>query len=501
MLLRHVIVEKPDMDKPAFDIVIRGGTVATASDVVRADVGVTGERIAALGERLGPGAREIDARGRFVLPGGIDSHCHIEQLSAGGLMNADTWESATAAAAMGGTTTVISFAAQHVGMELPRVLDDYAALARKGALVDYCFHMIVSDATERLVKADLPAAIKAGHASIKLFMTYDRLRVQDEQALDVLMTARENRALVCVHAENHGMIAWMGKRLLDRGYAAPKHHAASHPRLAETEAFERLIAMAALVDQPIMIFHVSTAEGAAIIRRARGEGRKVYGETCPQYLFMTAKDLDRPGLDGAKWMCSPPPRDAADQEALWRALALGDLQTVSSDHAPYRFDASGKLSAGPNPNFKQIANGVPGLQTRLPLLFDAMVSRARGGLESFVALAAAEPARIYGLADRKGSIAIGKDADIAIWNPRAKVIISDAMMLDRTGYTPFAGRAVKGWPETVLRRGEVVVAAGAVKASAGSGRFLPRRGGAAAAPTGRLAPEMDPRRNFGARLY
>jgi dihydropyrimidinase len=489
------------MSKPEFDLVVRGGTVATTTDVFKADVGIRGERIAAIGERLGSGAREINARGRHVLPGGIDSHCHIEQLSAGGLMNADTWESATTSAAFGGTTTVISFAAQHVGMELPKVVDDYSALARKGAVVDYCFHLIIADATERLVKTDLPAAIKAGHASIKLFMTYDKLRVQDEQALDVLLTARENCALVCVHAENHGMIAWMGKRLLARGYTQPKYHAVSHPRVSETEAFERLIAMAALINQPIMIFHVSTAEGAAIIRRARGTGQKVYGETCPQYLFMTAKDLDRRGLDGAKWMCSPPPRSEADQDALWQALALGDLQTVTSDHAPYRFDATGKLSAGPDPNFKQIANGQPGLQTRLPLLFDAMVSQGRLGLRKFVELTASEPARIYNLQDRKGSIAIGKDADIAIWNPKTEVRLSHDMMRDRTGYTPWAGRTVKGAVETVIRRGEIIVAGGKLSASAGSGRFLPRTGGEAAKPTGVLAPEMDPKRNFGAKLY
>ncbi len=485
--------------EPAFDIVIRGGEVATATEVFKADVGIVGERIAALGERLGPGRMEIDASGRCLLPGGIDSHCHIEQLSAGGLMNADTWESATASAAAGGTTTVISFAAQHVGMELPKVLEDYSALAKKGAITDYSFHMIVSDPTERLLKTDLPAAIKAGHASIKLFMTYDRLRVQDEQALDVLMTARENRALVCVHAENHGMIAWMAKRLIDRGYKEPKYHAVSHPRAAETEAFERLIRLAALVDQPIMIFHVSTREGAAIIRRARGEGIKIFGETCPQYLLMTAADLDRPGLEGAKWMCSPPPRTADDQEALWQALALGDLQTISSDHAPYRFDETGKLSGGPNAHFKQIANGQPGLQTRLPVIFDAMVSSGRSTISDFVRLTATEPARIYNL-HRKGSIAVGGDADIAIWDPKRKVTITDEAMLDRTGYTPFAGREVTGWPEIVLRRGEVIVADGAVKASAGSGRFLPRNGGRAAEPTGRPSPEMDPALNFGARL-
>ena len=487
------------MTEQSYDIVIRGGTVATASDRFAADIGIAGETIAAIGLDLPAGRREIDARGKLVLPGGVDSHCHIEQLSAAGIMNADSWESATISAAFGGTTTVISFAAQHVGMNLARVVEEYAGLARRGAVVDYSFHMIVADLTEATLKEHLPALIRQGHASIKVFMTYDRLRVQDEHLLDVLLTARENRALVCVHAENHGMIAWMGKRLVERGYTAPKFHAMSHPRVSEAEAFNRLIAMAALVDQPIMIFHVSTAEGAATVRRARGEGLKVFAETCPQYLFLSAHDLDKPGLDGAKWMCSPPPRTAEDQEVLWRALALGDLQTISSDHAPYAFDQTGKLSAGPNPSFKQIANGLPGLETRLPLLFDAMVSKGRLGVERFVELTATAPARIYNL-PRKGSLAIGADADIAIWDPNKSVTLADEMMHDRTGYTPYAGRTVQGWPVIVLRRGEAIVENGRLDAEPGSGRFLPRTGGWAAEPTGRLEAEMDPARNFGAVL-
>ena len=488
------------MSEPIYDCVIRGGTVATATETFKADVAIEGETIVGIGRALPKGNREIDATGHFVLPGGIDSHAHIEQLSAAGIMNADTWESATVSAAHGGTTSVIAFAAQHIGMNLMQVVADYHALARQGALIDYSFHMIVSDPTEAAIKEHLPALIAQGHGSIKVFMTYDLLQVRDEPFLDVLMTARENRALVTVHAENHGMISWMVKRLLARGYTAPKYHAISHPRLAEKEAFERLIALAALVDQPIMIFHVSTAEGAATIRRARGEGLKVYGETCPQYLFLTRDDLDRPGAEGSKWMCSPPPRETADQEALWRALDLGDLQTISSDHAPYAYDATGKLRAGPNPNFKQVANGLPGLEVRLPLLFDAMVSKGRLGISKFVELTSTAPARIYNLAPKKGAITIGADADIAIWDPNRTVTLTDAMMHDKTAYTPFAGRTLEGWPVTVLRRGEVIVKAGKCKAAAGSGRFLPRGGGEAARPSGSLQAEMDPTRNFGAKL-
>ena len=488
------------MSDPVYDCVIRGGTVATANETFDADVGIVGEQIAALGRSLPKGKREIDAKGHFVLPGGIDSHAHIEQLSAAGIMNADTWESATGAAAHGGTTSVIAFAAQHIGNNLMTVVTDYAALARKGAVIDYTFHMIVSDPTEAAIKEHLPALIKQGHGSIKVFMTYDLLQVRDEPFLDVLMTAREYGALVTVHAENHGMISWMVKRLLAKGYTAPKYHAVSHPRLAEREAFERLIALAALVDQPIMIFHVSTAEGAATIRRARGEGLKVYGETCPQYLFLTREDLDKPGIEGAKFMCSPPPRETSDQAALWRALELGDLQTISSDHAPYAFDETGKLRAGPNPNFKQVANGLPGLELRMPLLFDAMVSKGRLGVSKFVELTSTAPARVYNLAPKKGAIAIGADADIAIWDPDRQVTISDQQVHDKTAYTPYAGKTIKGWPTTVLRRGEIIVQAGKLAASAGSGKFMPRSGGEAARPAGILQPEMDPARNFGAKL-
>jgi dihydropyrimidinase len=310
------------MTKPIYDVVVRGGTVGTASGAILADIGVRGGTITAIGQDLPAGAREIDARAKLVLPGGVDSHCHIEQLSAAGIMNADSWESATRSAALGGTTSVIAFAAQHVGMSLARVVDDYAALARRGAVVDYAFHMIVADPTDAALKEDLPALIRAGHASIKVFMTYDRLRIEDEGLLDLLVVARENRALVCAHAENHGMIAWASRRLVERGFTVPKFHAMSHPRLAETEAFERLIRMAALVDQPIMIFHVSTAEGAAIIRRARGEGPQGLRRNLPA---IPVHDRRRPRQAGARGgemdVLAPAPHDGRPGSLVARPLA------------------------------------------------------------------------------------------------------------------------------------------------------------------------------------
>jgi len=475
-----------------FDVVIRGGVLATATDTVKADLGIRGETVAAIGENLDPGKREIDARGKLVLPGGIDSHSHIEQLSASGMMNADTFESATTAAAFGGTTTVISFAAQHVGMSLKTVVDEYHQYAERGAVIDYAFHMILADPREDVLEQEVPPLVKNGHASLKVFMTYDQLKVDDEQLLNVLQAARDNHALVCVHAENHGMISWMSKRLLKGGHTAPKFHAFSHPRSGEPEAFTRLISCAAFIDQPIMIFHVSTAEGAAVVRQARGQGLKVFAETCPQYLFMTRHDLNKPGAEGAKWICSPPARETSDQEALWQALALGDLQVISSDHAPYAFDQSGKLVAGETPHFKQIPNGLPGLGARLPLLFDEMVSKGRFDVNKFVQWTTTEPAKIYGLHPKKGTLAIGSDADIAIWDPDKSVTFTDEIVKDRSGYTPWKGRTVKGWPITVLLRGQVLVENDTLRATPGSGRFLPRMAGKAAEPLGRRAPELGP---------
>jgi dihydropyrimidinase len=484
-----------------FDLIIRGGTVATATDTFDADVAVKDGKVAAIGLALDGATREIDAAGRYVLPGGVDTHAHIEQIASNGLMNADTFETATRSAAFGGTTSVICFACQHRGDSMTAVYEDYAARAKRGAMIDYAFHLLLTDPTPKVLNEELPPLVAKGNASIKVFMTYDLMNVGDEALLDVLVKARELGTLVAVHAENNGMISWLGKRLVERGYTDAKYHAVSHPRGSEPEAFHRLIAFSEFIDQPVIIYHVATAEGAAVIREARGRGVKIFGETCTQYLFLTAKDLDKPDGQGAKWVCSPPLRTEADQEALWHALAMGDLQLVSSDHAPYTLDEKGKYADGPNPSFKKTANGMPGLETRLPMLFDAMVTKGRYGINKFVAWTATEPARMYGLGDRKGTLAIGADADIAIWDPNKQVTLTDDLVHDNTGYTPFAGRTLTGWPTTVLRRGDVIIDDGECTAEPGSGAFLAREGGEAAKPTGKLSPEFDPERNFGAKLY
>ena len=475
------------------DLVIRGGTVVTADRTQLADVGILGEQVSAVAPGLPAGRREIDARGKLVMPGGVDSHCHVEQVSSFGIMCADDFYSASVSAAYGGTTTIVPFCAQHRGDQIPAVLADYHQRAAQKSVIDYGFHLIVANPDEQTLATDLPAAIQTGIRSFKIFMTYDRMRLQDEQILDVLAIARRHGALTMVHAENHGIISWLSGRLVKQGNVAPRYHAISHTRSSEAEAINRVIALAELIDTPILIVHVSTIEGVQAIRSARARGVKVYGETCPQYLFLTAVDIDR-GLEGAMFCCSPPPRDAAAQQACWDGLKDGALALYSSDHAPYRYDASGKLPKGEKTTFKEMANGVPGLELRLPLLYTFGVGTGRISLQEFVALTSSRHAEIYGLAPRKGTIAPGSDADLAIWDPECRVTVTAQMLHDNTGYTPYEGRELKGWPAIVISRGEILVEPGrdpsALQQRRGRGRFLARERSGALKPAGQKIAEM-----------
>ncbi len=456
-----------------YDLVIKGGTVATAADTFVADIAIVDGRIAAIGSDL-KGVRDIDARGLLVLPGGIDSHVHIEQRSSSGIMTADDFYTGTRSAAAGGTTTVIPFAAQQRGTSVREAVEDYHKAAGPKAVVDYAFHMIVSDPTPQVMGQELPALIERGYTSFKVYMTYDALKLDDRQMLDVLALARAHGAMTMVHAENHDVIAWLSDRLLAAGHAAPKFHAVAHAAAAEREATHRVITLAEIVDVPMLIVHVSGREAIEQIRWAQGRGLKVYAETCPQYLFLSAEDLDQPGFEGAKCMCSPPPRGRDNQRFVWEGLQSGIFQVFSSDHAPYRFDdPEGKKKHGANPPFKKVANGVPGIGARLPLLFSEGVGKGRITINQFVALTATNHARLYGLYPRKGTIAVGADADIAIWDPKKQVRLTVDLLHDARDSTPYEGREIQGWPVLVLSRGEVVAEDGKVTETAGRGRFLP----------------------------
>ncbi|NRB00112.1 MAG: dihydropyrimidinase [Rhodobacteraceae bacterium] len=453
-----------------FDLVIRGGRVVTDT-VTTADIGVRDGKIVEIGD-IAPQTNSIDATDRYVTPGGVDPHCHIEQISGMGLMNADDFRSATRSALMGGTTTTISFAAQQKGERLSDRVADYTARATQGAMTDYAFHLSVSDITAPDFDADLAQLIDAGHRSIKVFTTYN-IKLDDRAILEVMAIAKRHGALLCVHAENDALIGWTKDRLLAAGHTNPIHHAISHPRMAEIEAVERLIRFAEFLDQPVMLFHISTVEAIEAIRRAKARGVPVRAETCPHYLLMTADILNQPDLEGAKWMCSPPQRTAQDQSALWAALFDGTIDLISSDHAPYRFDEGGKLSAGPNARFDQIANGLPGLEVRLPLMFDAVVTQQRGTIEDFVRLTSQRPAEIYGLTS-KGRIAAGQDADLVIWDHEKSITFGTNDLHDNVGYNPWAGTTIQGWPKTVIRRGEPVVGDTRLAADPGPGRWLNR---------------------------
>lgn len=463
----------------AFDLVIRNARCATASDVFEADIGIRDGRIAALGQALATGRKEIDAAGRWVLPGGIDGHCHFDQPTNDGTRMADDFLTGTRSAACGGTTTIIPFACQQRGHSLREAVTDYHYRADGKASVDYAFHLIVSDPTPAVLADELPALIREGYSSFKIYMTYDDLKLDDRQIIEVLAVAREHGAMVMMHAENADCIAWLTERLLKAGHTAPRYHAEARPMLVEREATHRAISYAQLVDVPILIVHVSGREAMEQIRWAQGRGMRIYGETCPQYLFLSAEDL---GIDdsaaahrhGSMCICSPPPRDKGNQQAIWDGLENGVFQVFSSDHAPFSIDdPQGKQAAGPDASFDKIPNGIPGVETRLPLLFSHGVQTGRLDICQFVALTATNVAKTYGLYPRKGSIAVGGDADLVIWDTHAPRPIRNADLHHAVDYTPYEGIEVTAWPALTLVRGQAVWRDGTFVGRPGQGRFQP----------------------------
>jgi dihydropyrimidinase len=456
-----------------FDTVIRNAMVATAADVFPADIGIVGGVITTLGRDLGPGRRDIDAAGRYVLPGGIDTHCHFDQPMRDSVTLADDFLSGPISAAHGGTTTVVPFACQLQGQTARAAVEDYHRRAAGKPVIDYAFHLIISDPTETVLRDDLPSLIRDGYTSFKIYMTYETLKLNDRQVISVLALARREGALVMVHAENSDGIAWLTAELEKHGKTAPYFHALSRPQAVEREGTHRAITMSEIVDVPILLVHVSSAETVEQIRWAQGRGLRIYAETCPQYLVLTADHLNAPDFEGAKFICSPPPRDAASQEAVWRGLAGGVFQVVSSDHAAFRFDDPlGKKRHGTSASFTKVPNGVPGVETRLPLLFSEGVSQGRIDVTTFVALTATNAAKLYGLYPRKGTIAVGSDADLVIWDKDREVVITNDLLHHNCDYTPYEGMQVRGWPAVVMSRGEVVVEEGKLQVEPGRGEFL-----------------------------
>ena len=460
------------------DLAIRGGTAVLGSAVTRCDIGITGGRITAIADRIEEARQVIDASGLLVLPGGVDTHCHIEEPLPEGGHQEESWESASRSAFAGGTTSVVCHTTQDKGGLLMARHRSNRERAAAGAMVDYGFHQIVADPSDAAL-AEIPALVADGIGSLKAFLTYDNVHLDDAAFLRVLQAAKRHGLMVHVHCENHDAINLAVGTLLASGCTAPKYHALSRPPVVEREATARAIALAELVGQPIHIFHVSCAEVAEEIARAQARGVAVRGETCPQYVVLTADDKDRPGFEGAKFMCSPPPRTAADHEGVWAMIRRGVLDMVTSDHCGFSYEGTrGKAKNGRNAAFDAIPNGIPGLAARLPVIFSEGVSKGRIDLPTFTKLVAENPARIAGLYPRKGVIAVGSDADLVLWDAHRPVTITNELMQHAIDYTPYEGLQVTGWPAATIRRGEVVMQDGTVLARPGTGRWLARGPGA-----------------------
>jgi dihydropyrimidinase len=473
-----------------YDLVIRGGTVVTASDTLRADVGIRDGRIIAVAEQLDSADRVIDASGLLVMPGGIDSHVHLAQPAFGGPAMADGFESGTRSAIAGGNTTVIPFALQPRGASLRTSVVDYHKEADGKSYCDYGFHLIISDPSPSVLGQELPALVDDGYTSFKVFMTYDDLVLSDRQLLEVFDCARGCGALVMVHCEGYDAIRFMAERLEAAGKTAPYYHAVSRPQSVEREATHRAISHAELTDVPIMVVHVSGREPMEQIRWAQQKGLKVYGETCPQYVALTADDLKGLNMDesGGKYVCSPPPRDHASWDAIWEGIRTGVFQTFSSDHCPFFYEGTqGKLNPKARTSFRWVPNGIPGVETRLQILYQKGVVEGRITVNEFVALTSTNHAKLYGLYPKKGSIAPGFDADIVLWDPNRKETISQGLMHHGADYTPYEGMEVTGWPVMTVLRGKVVMEDGQIVGEPGDGGFLKRSLSPYAVPTGMAA--------------
>ena len=456
-----------------FERVVKGGVVVTASDTFKADVGITGEKITAVGPNLPiVGADVVSADNCLVLPGCIDVHTHLDD-AYDGLHTSDDFESGTIAAAWGGTTTIIDFATQLRGQALQEGLDAWHEKAEARAAIDYAFHLIVSELSQNQLGDVNGVVSNEGVTSFKLFMAYPGTFMLDDAAiLKMLLQTKENGALVCIHAENGGIIDVLVNRALGEGHLEPKYHATTRPMSTEVEATRRAILLAELAEVPIYIVHLSAAGALQEVREARDRGLPVYAETCPQYLFLSDEEYERPGFDGAKYVMAPPLRPPGNEGALWKGLASDDLQIVSTDHSSFCFHDPWGKRLGID-NFSSIPFGAPGIENRLELMHQG-VNQDKITLNRLVDILATTPAKMFGLYPRKGVIQVGGDADLVIFDPTKKKLISSDTHHMQVDYNPYEGTEVTGAVKTVLLRGETVVKGDKFLGAPGKGRFLKR---------------------------
>ena len=456
-----------------FDLVIQNGIVATATDTYPSDIGISDGKIVALAQGLPAesAGRVLDAQGNYVFPGGIDVHTHLD-MPFGGTKSSDDFETGTVAAAFGGTTTLIDFAIQYKGQTLRTALDTWWKKAEGKAAIDYGFHCIITDLPDARLE-EMKSLAREGITSFKLFMAYPGVfMVEDALIFKAMLTASQTGSLICMHAENGGAIDVIVRRALAEGKTAPKYHALTRPTTAEAEATGRAIALAEMAGAPVYIVHLSCSEALERVREARDRGLHAYAETCPQYLFLSIDNFDVPGFEGAKYVFTPPLREKWHQEKLWAGLAGDQLQAVSTDHCPFCYKEQKELGKD---DFTKIPNGGPGIEHRLSLLFTGGVHGRRFSVNRFVELVSTNPAKLFGLYPRKGTIAVGSDADLVIFNPNQEHVISAKTHHMRVDYSMFEGIEVKGVARQVLSRGRLVVDENKFVGRAGQGQFLKRQ--------------------------
>jgi dihydropyrimidinase len=452
-------------------ILIKNGTVVTATDQYPGDVLIEDEKIAVIGTRLEMTADLLlDASDKYVLPGGIDVHTHLD-MPFGGTTSADDFESGTVAAAFGGTTSIVDFAIQYRGQTLHHAWETWMKKAEGKAVIDYGFHLIITDLNDH-TEAEMDALVRQGVTSFKLFMAYPGVFMLDDASIfKALLRTANNGGTICMHAENGGVIDVLVQRALAEGKTAPKYHALTRPARAEAEATHRAIALAEIAGVPIYIVHLSAAEALEMVTEARDRGLPAYAETCPQYLFLSYDQYEEPGFGGAKYVMSPPLRERSKQDALWRGLAFNDLQAISTDHCPFCMKEQKELGKD---DFSKIPNGAPGIETRMSLVYDGGVRPGRISLNRFVELTSTSPAKIFGLFPRKGTIAPGSDADIVVFDPNRAFVLSARTLHMNVDYNPYEGRQVTGATDTVISRGRLVVQNGTFVGRPGSGSFIKR---------------------------
>jgi len=456
---------------------VQNGTVITASDHYDADIYIDKGVITHIGKGLSmPADTVVDASGKLVMPGGIDVHTHLD-MPFGGTTSADDFESGTIAAAHGGTTTLIDFAIQDFGQGLYPAYEGWMKKAEGKAVIDYGFHMIVRELSDQ-VSIEMDKMVRdEGVTSFKLFMAYPGVfMVDDATIFKALRKTRDNGGLICMHAENGGVIDTLVKEALRKGQTAPKYHALTRPTRAEAEATGRAIALAEMAGVPIYIVHLSCSDALEKIKQARDMGLPAYAETCPQYLFLSYEDYERPDFEGAKYVMSPPLREKWNQDALWKGLARNDLQVVSTDHCPFCMNEPPQKQAGKD-DFSKIPNGAPGIETRLMLVWDGGVRTGKIDMHRFVEIVSTNPARMFGLWPKKGTVAVGSDGDLVLFDAEKETTLSASTHHMRVDYNPYEGRVVRGGPAVVLSRGEVVVDHGKFKVKPGRGQFVKRLAG------------------------